>query len=210
MKVVITGKSAELVEKKSRFIAQVYSVKNVDEANIYIEETRKKYWDARHNCYAYVIGQRQEIKKFSDDGEPSGTAGKPILDVIEKGGITDCLVIVTRYFGGVLLGTGGLVRAYQGSTSMAIGESELGELTDCVVMDLQLDYGVYNRFEYMCKELDVDILEKEYVQYVNVKVGLLPGKESNFLTEVAKITGGKDVIKDRKFVTITKSYTGSS
>jgi len=210
MKVVITGKSAELVEKKSRFIAQVYSVKNADEANIYIEETRKKYWDARHNCYAYVIGQRQEIKKFSDDGEPSGTAGKPILDVIEKGGITDCLVIVTRYFGGVLLGTGGLVRAYQGSTSMAIGESELGELTDCVVMDLQLDYGVYNRFEYMCKERDVDILEKEYVQYVNVKVGLLPGKESDFLTEVAKITGGKDVVKDRKIVTITKSYTGSS
>ena len=116
MKLVMEKGIGEIIEKKSRFIAHVLNVETEEQAQDYINKLKKKYWDARHNCYAYVIGDKGEIKKFSDDGEPSGTAGKPILDLIESRELTNCLVVVTRYFGGILLGTGGLVRAYQGAT----------------------------------------------------------------------------------------------
>ena len=106
----------EIVEKKSRFIGQVFRVETVQEAEEKIAMVSKKYWDARHNCYAYVIGSGSEISKCSDNGEPSGTAGKPILEVINGSGITNILIVVTRYFGGVLLGTGGLGRAYTHNT----------------------------------------------------------------------------------------------
>ena len=112
-KEIYEGGSDEVVEKKSRFIATVFPVKTEEEAVAIIEETKKKYWDARHNCFAYVIGSKNELQRFSDDGEPSGTAGKPILDVLTGEGVHNALIIVTRYFGGTLLGTGGLVRAYQ-------------------------------------------------------------------------------------------------
>ena len=111
-KTVLEGGAGEIVEKKSRFIATVRPVKNEEEALAFLEEMRKKYWDARHNCYAYSIGKNREFTRCSDDGEPSGTAGRPMLDVILGEDIYNVAVVVTRYFGGVLLGTGGLVRAY--------------------------------------------------------------------------------------------------
>ena len=111
-KTVYVGDTAEIVEKKSRFIANLEHVESEEEALAYIETIRKKYWDARHNCYAYCIGKKQELKRCSDDGEPSQTAGKPMLDVLTGAGLCDTVVVVTRYFGGTLLGTGGLVRAY--------------------------------------------------------------------------------------------------
>lgn len=104
------------MKKKSRFIAHVYPVQSEEQAVSYINEVKKKYWDARHNCYAYVLGEDAGFQRFSDDGEPQGTAGKPILDIIMKSGIYNCLIIVTRYFGGTLLGTGGLIRAYQAAS----------------------------------------------------------------------------------------------
>ena len=110
-KTVLEGGTGEIVEKKSRFIATVRPVKNEEEALAFLEEMRKKYWDARHNCYAYSIGKNREFTRCSDDGEPSGTAGRPMLDVILGEDIYNVAVVVTRYFGGVLLGTGGLVRA---------------------------------------------------------------------------------------------------
>ena len=118
--VVKEGAEGIYEEKKSRFIAKVYKTDNESEAGSYIEEARKKYWDARHNCYAYVIGNNNEITRCSDDGEPSGTAGKPILEVITRMGVHNCLIIVTRYFGGTLLGTGGLVRAYTDASVSSI------------------------------------------------------------------------------------------
>ena len=114
-KIIYQGGEGEIVEKKSRFIASCIPVKSEEEALGFIESVRKKYWDARHHCYAYVLGERNELMRCSDDGEPQGTAGKPMLDVLLGAGVHDALVIVTRYFGGVLLGTGGLVRAYSGA-----------------------------------------------------------------------------------------------
>ena len=111
-KTVLEGGEGEIIEKKSRFIATVRPVEKEEEALSFIEEMRKKYWDATHNCYAYVIGERQEVMRCSDDGEPGGTAGKPMLDVLLGEELYNTAVVVTRYFGGTLLGTGGLVRAY--------------------------------------------------------------------------------------------------
>ena len=123
--IVYSGGSDEIVEKKSRFIAHVFPVKTEEEAVTIIEETKKKYWDARHNCYAFVIGERGEVTRCSDDGEPAGTAGRPILEVITGADIRNILVIVTRYFGGTLLGTGGLVRAYSQATQAGIAASKI-------------------------------------------------------------------------------------
>ena len=111
----LEGGEGEIVEKKSRFIATVRPVASEEEALAFIEEMKKKYWDARHNCSAFVIGRNQELMRFSDDGEPPGTAGKPMLDVLLGAGLHNTAVVVTRYFGGTLLGTGGLVRAYSGA-----------------------------------------------------------------------------------------------
>ena len=115
-RVVYEGGEGEITEKKSRFIATVRPVESEEEATTFIAEMKKKYWDARHNCSAFVIGERQELNRCSDDGEPAQTAGRPMLDVLLREGVTNVAVVVTRYFGGVLLGTGGLVRAYQAAT----------------------------------------------------------------------------------------------
>ena len=111
MKIIYKNGTDEIVEKKSRFIANVFKVESEEQAVDIINNMKKKFWDARHNCYAYIIGNNNEVQKFSDDGEPSGTAGKPIMDIILSEKIHNCLIVVTRYFGGTLLGTGGLIRA---------------------------------------------------------------------------------------------------
>ena len=111
-RVLLSGGEGEIVEKKSRFIATIRKCENEEEAVAFIEEMKKKYWDARHNCSAFIIGSRGELTRCSDDGEPSGTAGRPMLEVLTGSGIRNIAVVVTRYFGGTLLGTGGLVRAY--------------------------------------------------------------------------------------------------
>lgn len=112
IKTIVKSGYAEITEKKSRFIANVRPVKSEDEAKAFVEEMKKKYYDARHNVFAYQIGEKNELKRFSDDGEPQGTAGMPVLSVLTGGDIKNTAVVVTRYFGGILLGTGGLVRAY--------------------------------------------------------------------------------------------------
>ena len=119
-KTIYEGGEGELVEKKSRFIATVRPVETEEEALAFIEEMKKKYWDARHNCYVYSVGMNREATRCSDDGEPSGTAGRPMLDVLLGAGIYNAAIVVTRYFGGVLLGTGGLVRAYSGAVQAGL------------------------------------------------------------------------------------------
>ena len=111
-KTIATSETVEIIEKKSKFIAHVFPVQTQEEAEGHIQKLKKQYWDAAHNCYAYQLGEKSEIQRFSDDGEPQGTAGKPILEVLKGENLTNVLVVVTRYFGGTLLGTGGLVRAY--------------------------------------------------------------------------------------------------
>ena len=151
-KTVLEGGTGEIVEKKSRFIATVRPVKNEEEALAFLEEMRKKYWDARHNCYAYSIGKNREFTRCSDDGEPSGTAGRPMLDVILGEDIYNVAVVVTRYFGGVLLGTGGLVRAYSKAVQEGLAGSIVIEKKKGISLKVTTDYTGIGRIQYIAGE----------------------------------------------------------
>ena len=140
MKIIYTGGEGEIVEKKSRFIATLRPVQTEAEAIAFIGEMKKKYWDARHNCSAFVIGKNQEISRCSDDGEPSQTAGRPMLDVLLKEEIHNAAVVVTRYFGGVLLGTGGLVRAYQKAVQAGLNGSVILDIQPGQKLAVHTDY----------------------------------------------------------------------
>ena len=131
-KIVYRGGEGRIEEKKSRFIATVVPVKSEEEALEFIAKMKKKYWDATHNCSAFVIGEGARLQRCSDDGEPHGTAGVPVLDIIVKSGITDVVVVVTRYFGGILLGTGGLVRAYTKGASIALKAGNIITMQSCI------------------------------------------------------------------------------
>ena len=151
MKKYITVKGfgeAEIVEKKSRFIAHVKPIASEEEAAKYIEEIKKQYWDARHNCYAYQLGDRNQIQRYSDDGEPGGTAGMPILDVLRGRNIKDTIIVVTRYFGGTLLGTGGLVRAYSLASKEGIKASGLIERIPHIRQHFTVDYTLSGKVQY--------------------------------------------------------------
>ena len=155
--------STEIVEKKSKFIANFFYVETVEEAEKIIKDTKKKYFDARHNCVAYrIIENGQVVEKSSDDGEPSGTAGAPMLNILRKNELANVLVIVTRYFGGILLGTGGLVRAYSNSLLSAIENSK--KVTKCLGQEYEvvIDYSEFENFKYYCKKNDINIEKIEY------------------------------------------------
>lgn len=159
MKTIIEGKTAEVTEKKSRFIANIFHVENVTEADEKIKQINKKYYDAKHNCYAYIV---DGIEKCSDDGEPSKTAGAPMLDILKKNQFTNVLVIVTRYFGGILLGTGGLVRAYSEATKRAIENSDVGEIVSGERYIIEVSYENVNNVLYWCNKLNIKICENVY------------------------------------------------
>ena len=161
-KIIKTEGTGEIVEKKSRFIANVFFVESQEEAEQKIAEISKKYWDARHNCYAFVIGPNSENTRCSDNGEPSGTAGKPILEVITGAGITNVLVIVTRYFGGVLLGTGGIVRAYTAAAKEGLANSEIGEKVFSQMLTLKVGYNMINNVQYYLGQSGINILDSRY------------------------------------------------
>ncbi|MEE3495245.1 MAG: YigZ family protein [Butyrivibrio sp.] len=169
-KVVTKEGTGEIVEKKSRFIGSTFAVESVEEAEKRIAEVSKKYWDARHNCYAYVIGKNSENTRCSDNGEPSGTAGKPILEVITGAGLTNTLVIVTRYFGGVLLGTGGLVRAYTQAAQAAIAASETGEMVYARQLTLEVAYNMINNVKYFLEQNNISISDPRYTENVQYDI----------------------------------------
>ena len=169
-KVVTKEGTGEIVEKKSRFIGSSYIVESVEDAEKKIAEVSKKYWDARHNCYAYVIGKNSENTRCSDNGEPSGTAGKPILEVITGAGLTNTLVIVTRYFGGVLLGTGGLVRAYTQAAQAAIAASETGEMVYARQLTLEVAYNMINNVKYFLEQNKISISDPRYTENVQYDI----------------------------------------
>ena len=166
---VYRGGQGEIIEKKSRFIATVKPVKSEEEAVSFINETKKKYWDARHNCSAFVIGKRQELTRCSDDGEPAGTAGRPMLDVLLKEDIHDAAVVVTRYFGGVLLGTGGLVRAYQQATKQGLLASDIIEKQDGSILLIRTDYTGIGKLQYLFAREKITVIDTEYAADVLVK-----------------------------------------
>ena len=192
--VVKEGAEGIYEEKKSRFIAKVYKTDNESEAGSYIEEARKKYWDARHNCYAYVIGNNNEITRCSDDGEPSGTAGKPILEVITRMGVHNCLIIVTRYFGGTLLGTGGLVRAYTDASVAALNNSRLATQVQVVRYVITTDYNGAGKIQYGMASLNAIIDDTEYTDKVTMKVVIEKEREKLLIDTVTEITNGRAVI----------------
>lgn len=170
MKKIAVGGTGEVIEKKSRFIANVFNIDSEEMAVSFINEVKKKYWDARHNCFAYVIGENNELQRFSDDGEPSGTAGKPILEIITNSEVHNCLIVVTRYFGGTLLGTGGLIRAYQSASKEGILASEIIEELDGIKAELITNYNNIGKLQYICSEMGVTILDTLYGENVNIKL----------------------------------------
>lgn len=169
-RVIYKGGEGEIIEKKSRFIATVRPVESEEEATAFIAEMKKKYWDARHNCSAFVIGANQELTRCSDDGEPAQTAGRPMLDVLLKEGVTNVAVVVTRYFGGVLLGTGGLVRAYQKSVQEGLAASEIIEKREGFLLYINTDYNGIGKLQYLFAQKEISILESEYAADVRMTV----------------------------------------
>ena len=167
MKTIIEGKKAEVTEKKSRFIANIFYVENVTEADEKIKQINKKYYDAKHNCYAYIV---DGIEKCSDDGEPSKTAGAPMLDILKKNQFTNVLVIVTRYFGGILLGTGGLVRAYSEATKRAIENSDVVEIVSGERYIIEVSYENVNNVLYWCNKLNIKICENVYETSIKLTI----------------------------------------
>lgn len=176
-KTVYEGRQGEIEEKKSRFIASVAHVESEDEAIQFIEATRKKYYDARHNCYAYCIGKKGEQKRCSDDGEPSQTAGKPMLDVITGQQLCDTVVVVTRYFGGTLLGTGGLVRAYTAATQEGLKNSVIIEKRLAEQFWITVDYTAIGKLLYMIGQKGYTQLDSDYGAQVTLVV-LVPAEDS--------------------------------
>lgn len=189
-RVVYEGGEGEIVEKKSRFIATVQPIETEEEAVAFINEMKKKYWDARHNCSAFVIGSRQEVTRCSDDGEPAQTAGRPMLDVLLREGITNVAVVVTRYFGGVLLGTGGLVRAYQSAIQAGLAASKIIEKRQGKKLIIHTDYNGLGKLQYLFGQQKTAILDTEYAADVVLTI-LVPLEQKDFLyKEITEQTNG--------------------
>ena len=197
-KTVLEGGTVEIIEKKSRFIATVRPVRNEEEALAFLEEMRKQYWDARHNCYAYSVGRNREYTRCSDDGEPSGTAGRPMLDVILGEDIYNIAVVVTRYFGGVLLGTGGLVRAYSKAVQEGLSESLLIEKKKGISLKVTTDYTGIGKIQYIAGERQISILDSEYTDKVVLKL-LVPNSETDAVQKaITEGTNGRAVMEKEK------------
>lgn len=169
---VFTENEAEYVEKRSRFIATLSHCENEQEATAFLEKMRSKYWDARHNCFAYSV-EKGALCRFSDDGEPHGTAGKPMLDVIAGSGITNIAVVVTRYFGGVLLGTGGLVRAYSKSVQDVLASAEVFKMVPSVILTVNCDYTSHGKLVNLITNEGGNIINTDFTDTVTVEFCLL-------------------------------------
>ena len=167
-KTVYKGGEGEITEKKSRFIATVVPVHTEEEALKFIEAMKKKYWNATHNCFAYVIGEHDELQRCSDDGEPGGTAGKPMLDVLTGEEIHNAAIVVTRYFGGTLLGTGGLGRAYSSAAKQGLASSVIITKIPGVKLRLATDYAGLGKIQYIFGQRGIKILDSIYTDKVEI------------------------------------------
>ena len=175
---------SEFVEKKSKFIGNLYYVEDIKEAEEIIKNTKKKYFDAKHNCIAYrVIEEGKIVERFSDDGEPQGTAGSPMLNILQKNKLVNVLIIVTRYFGGILLGTGGLVRAYQNSLMLASEKAE--KITKCLgeSLNITLNYSDFENFKYYCKINNINIVEVSYKENIVCRIELEEEKKEKLVKD---------------------------
>ena len=190
MKTVYSGGEGEIVEKKSRFIATVRPVCSEEDAVAFINEMKKKYWDARHNCSAFVIGDNNEISRCSDDGEPAQTAGRPMLDVLLKEGIHNVAVVVTRYFGGTLLGTGGLVRAYQKATQEGLAASVVIDKLPGRKLTIGTDYVGLGKIQYLIGKENLTTIDTIYTDQVEIIVMIPSELQQKIEKDVVEATSG--------------------
>lgn len=183
--------SSQFEEKKSIFIGHIKRVYTEDEAKEFVSKIRSDYKDARHNVYAYVIGQNMGIQRYSDDGEPQGTGGIPVLEVIKKNEITDVVIVVTRYFGGILLGKGGLVRAYSKGAAMAVSDGGIVEKVRGVVVDITLDYDMLGKVQYLFEQKLWYIENIDYTDKVNLIMYCPVDNLEEIQGELTEVTNGK-------------------
>lgn len=184
-KTIIEHTTSEIVEKKSKFIANIYHIENEEQANTKIKEIKKKYFDARHNCIAYrVIEDGKIIERFSDDGEPSGTAGAPMLNILQKNDLCNILVVVTRYFGGILLGTGGLVRAYSEATMQGIEKAEKINVYQGIEYKVVVEYSELENLKYYCRKNNMNIVNIEYFNEVECYIEMKEGIKEKFIKDI--------------------------
>lgn len=177
------------IVEKSEFIGAIAPVKTEDEAVGFIDRIRSENRKARHNCYAYVL-KDGNISRYSDDGEPQGTAGPPIMDVIEKNGLCDVAIVVTRYFGGILLGKGGLTRAYSKAASIALGAAKIMELFPAFILKISADYSHYDKIAYVLPDFDARLIDTEYTDRVTITLAVKSEMCDNIKTKLMDITNG--------------------
>ena len=201
----LKGGTAEITEKKSRFIGAVCPVSTEEEALSFIRRIRKENRDARHNCYAYVTGEDGKLEKCSDDGEPSKTAGMPMLDLLKKKDIRNACIVVTRYFGGTLLGTGGLVRAYSEAAKRALENSIFSERKEGCTAVWNVDYGFYGKLQYLAEEEKLPVLETEFEGSVRMKLLLPADRAERVLTRIRNESAGKYEPAEQKKVQYCES-----
>lgn len=188
---VLEKGESEIVEKKSRFLAAAVHIDTEEEALAFIEGIRKKHYNATHNCYAYVLGENFELQRFSDDGEPGGTAGKPILDVLTGEKIHDTVIVVTRYFGGTLLGTGGLVRAYSGAAKEGLMASTIITRKHAVKLEIETEYTGIGKIQYILGKNGIHILDTRYTDKVSIICLVSIGEKGRIEKELVEGTNGQ-------------------
>ena len=181
----------ELIIKKSRFIGQLYPVSSFEEAQEKLAEVKKKYWDATHNCSALIVGERGEYTRCSDDGEPQGTAGVPMLEALKNTGLTNVLCVVTRYFGGILLGAGGLVRAYSQGAAAALNACGVGVMHPTARYLMEIPYPMLNRMDHFLKGEPVIVEDKDYTDKISYTLIVRCADEEGFLSRVTDMSEGR-------------------
>ena len=187
--------TGEVTEKKSRFIGQVASCSTEEEAYGFIEKIKKEHYTARHNCFAFSVGRDMPVLRFSDDGEPQGTAGKPILEVIKNSGIINICIVVTRYFGGTLLGTGGLIRAYTDAAKEALSNCETGLIQKLAVCRIICSYNDMGKVQYILNSQNMDIAESEFTDSVTYIVNIPSEQKDRIIKEITDATSARAEIK---------------
>lgn len=185
----------EFIEKKSRFIGYVKPVKTQTEATEFINSIKSKHWDATHNVSAYVL-RENNIQRSSDDGEPSGTAGVPTLDVLLKEGVVDACVVVTRYFGGTLLGAGGLIRAYSHASKIALDSGNIITMAPCKVLSVSVDYSFYDRLNILLNEFNANIENSEFTDNVTVTFSIKANTVELLQEKLTQQSNGKYLLKE--------------
>ena len=209
MKIILETKETEIVEKKSRFIANIAAVSSEEEAIEFIEKIKKKYYDARHNCYAYIIGDKGDKKKCSDDGEPQRSAGMPMMEVLENQGYFDIVVVVTRYFGGTLLGVGGLIRAYQGAVIEGLNASVSGEIHEGFRAKYKFGYDFYGKIKYIAESENIVVEDTLFDENVTMSLIFEAGESERMQKKLVEETNAnieRLLLEKIKYITVDNKW----